>query len=128
MRVVYPSAHRISQMESPNDMLPLSPPVYHILLALGTEAMHGYGMMEAIDAKTGSEDVLLPGTLYATLQRMLDQGMVEALLTPPDPEADRRRRYYRTTEFGRQVAAAESARMRRLLTVARDQGLLAEEG
>ena len=56
----------------PGDLLPLSTPVFHILLALGQESLHGYGIMQAIESKTGGAATVLPGTLYTTLNRMLD--------------------------------------------------------
>lgn len=99
------------------ELLPLSPPVYYVLLALGTETLHGYAIMRAFDGLTGGVDRLLPGTLYATLSRMAETGLIEEV-PAPEPEGDARRRYYRTTPFGREVAAAESERMRRLLEVA----------
>ncbi len=110
----------------PRDVLPLSPPVYHILLALGTEVGHGYAIMQAFDDLTGGEGQLLPGTLYATLSRMVETGLLEET-PPPDPDADARRRYYRVTPWGRAVAAAESNRMRLLVRVAEARGM-AEEG
>ena len=106
--------------------LPLTVPAYHVLLALGGRALHGYGMMQALEEKTGGRDALLPGTLYATLARLVDEGLLEELAEPPE-DADRRRRYYRVTELGRAVARAESARLRRLLGVA-ERERLAPEG
>lgn len=106
--------------------LPLTPPEYHVLLALGRDALHGYAMMQALEDKTEGRDALLPGTLYATLARMVERGLIEPLAEPPEPGADARRRYYRVTELGREVARAESARMRRLLGVAEAEKLAPE--
>ncbi len=106
---------------SVDDFAPLSTPVFHILLALGREALHGYGIMEAIEEKTGGKAVILPGTLYATMNRMLDDGLIAEA---PRPEgADARRKYYRITPLGERVAAAESERLRVLLEVARSERL-----
>lgn len=106
----------------PDSLLPLSPPVLHILLALGHERLHGYAMMRAIEEKTDGVATVLPGSLYTTLGRMLDQDLVEEAPPPEDdPEDDRRRRYYRMTDFGREVVAAESRRMAVLLDLARRQ-------
>jgi DNA-binding PadR family transcriptional regulator len=115
-------------MSSPaaEDFLPLTPPEYHVLLALGEEALHGYAMMQALEEKTGGRDALLPGTLYATLARMVERGLLEPLARPPEPGADARRRYYRVTDLGRAVARAESERMRRLLAVAERERLVPE--
>lgn len=107
------------------ELLPLSPPVYHVLLGLGSEALHGYAIMQSFERLTGGEDRLLPGTLYATLARMVESGiLMEA--EPPGDDVDARRRYYRSTEFGRALAAAESRRIRRLLEIAHAQHLATE--
>ena len=110
----------------PESFIPLTPPEYHVLLALGHDALHGYAMMQSLEEKTDGRDVLLPGTLYATLARMVDRGLLEGLEEPPDPEADARRRYYRVTALGREVARAESDRLRRLLAVAESERLAAD--
>jgi DNA-binding PadR family transcriptional regulator len=103
-----------------SDLLPLSTPVLHILLALGQERLHGYGIMQAIEQKTEGAARILPGTLYTTLNRMLADGLVQEARPPKDaPDDDRRRRYYRTTPFGMEVVAAEAGRMSLLLEVAR---------
>jgi DNA-binding PadR family transcriptional regulator len=106
-------------------LLPLSPPVYHVLLALGRETMHGYAIMQAFDELTDGQEQLLPGTLYATLRRMVEGALLEEV-EPPAPDGDARRRYYRVTDRGREVAAAETARMRRLLDVAEARRLVEE--
>ena len=108
----------------PNDLLPLSPPVYHILLALGREPLHGYAIMHQFEERTGGREVLLPGTLYSTLARMTESCLIEETTDRPNSGDDKRRRYYRLTEFGRAVARAESDRMRALLDLAREQDLL----
>lgn len=103
-----------------SELLPLSTPVLHILLALGGERLHGYGIMGAIEEKTDGAARVLPGTLYTTLNRMLSDGLVEEAPPPEDaPDDDRRRRYYRVTAFGREAVAAEMERMSVLLEVAR---------
>lgn len=102
----------------PETFLPLTTPEYHVLLALGSQAMHGYAMMQALEAKTGGKDALLPGTLYTTLARMVGRGLLDELAEPPEPGADARRRYYRVSALGRAVARAETARLTRLLHVA----------
>lgn len=107
----------------PRDLLPLSPPVYHVLLALGDGALHGYAIMQAFEEMTGGAALLLPGTLYATLARMAETGLVEEVPPPPASE-DARRRFYRVTVWGREVAVAESERMRALVEVARARHLL----
>jgi DNA-binding PadR family transcriptional regulator len=108
---------------APTSFLPLTTPEYHVLLALGEGSLHGYAMIEAIEQKTGGQATLLPGTLYATLARMEERGMLEEV-PPPEDASDARRRYYRVTPLGREVARAESARLKGLLAVAEREDLL----
>lgn len=99
---------------------PLSPPVYHVLLALGDEVLHGYAMMQRFEELTGGADHLLPGTLYATLARMVELGLIEDARAPSgDQSGGAPRRHYRVTTRGRALARAESERLRRLVEVAR---------
>lgn len=114
----------------PDAHLPLAPSVYNVLLALGERTLHGYGMIQAFEEMTGGAETLLPGTLYATISRMVDEGLLEETDRPPeaDPSGGPRRRYYRVTEQGRAVARAESERLGRLLDVARTQNLAPETG
>ena len=107
---------------NPEDVLPLSPPVFHVLLALGEDTLHGYALMQSFQEMTGGSDLLLPGTLYATLARMVETGLLAEAPAPEDG-ADRRRRYYRVTDWGRRVGSLESARLARLLTLAQRRGL-----
>ena len=109
-----------------DDLLPLSAPVLHILLALGQDSLHGYAIMQAIEAKTGGKASVLPGTLYSTLNRMLDDGLIQEATERPEDD-DRRRRYYHLTDFGRRVVAAEAERMAVLLNVAREERLVGED-
>jgi len=99
---------------------PLSPPVYHVLLALGAETLHGYAIMQRFEELTGGAEQLLPGTLYATLARMLETGLIEETRGPRGEESNGPpRRHYRLTMRGRTVALAETERMRRLVAVAK---------
>jgi DNA-binding PadR family transcriptional regulator len=101
-------------------MLPLAPPMFHILIALGDEAMHGYAVMQAIDERSGGEVRLLPGTLYSTARKMLRLQLIEECDPPRDADSeDERRRYYRATKFGRDVRSAETARLSMLVRLAR---------
>ena len=110
----------------PEPFRPLTAPEYHVLLALGEQALHGYGMMRSLEERTLGRDALLPGTLYTTLARMVRRGLLEELAEPPEPDSDARRRYYRTTSLGLAVARAESARLSRLLQVAAASRLVPE--
>jgi DNA-binding PadR family transcriptional regulator len=99
--------------------LPLRPAAYGVLLALGDSDLHGYGIMQSLTEQTGGRERILPGTLYSTLARLVEDGMVEEL-DPPEEDASGgpQRRYYRRTSFGRAVARAESERLRALLGMA----------
>src|SRR5215212_8898016 len=100
---------------------------YQILLALGDgEPMHGYAIMQAITAMTGGRGSILPGTLYAALARMVDEGLVAESEPPNDASGGPPRRCYRRTTFGRAVARTESERLRALLAVARAQKMFGD--
>ena len=109
----------------PRNSLPLTPAVLHILLALAGEERHGYGIMREVEDRTGGGVRLGPGTLYGAIKRMLAKGLIEESDERPDPELDdRRRRYYRITDFGRRVAGAEAERLQDLVSTARARKLL----
>jgi DNA-binding PadR family transcriptional regulator len=112
----------------PNELLPLKQSTYQVLLALDDgEAMHGYAIMQAITAMTGGRETILPGTLYAALARMVDEGLVEeSAPLADDASGGPPRRYYKRTKFGRAVARAESERLRALLDVARAQNIFGD--
>ena len=96
----------------PPSLLPLTPPVFHILLALADEERHGYGIMQDVARQTDDALQLGPGTLYGCLKRMLAAGLVEESDERPDPELDdQRRRYYRMTTLGRSTVRAEAHRL-----------------
>jgi DNA-binding PadR family transcriptional regulator len=101
-------------------MLPLAPPMFHILIALGDDALHGYAVMQAIDERSGGQVRLLPGTLYSTIKKMLGLQLLEECEAPADADSeDARRRYYRATAFGREVRSAETARLSMLVRMAK---------
>lgn len=105
--------------------LPLTPPVFHILLALIEGERHGYGIMQDVAAQTNDALLLGPGTLYGCLKRMLTAGLVEESDERPDPELDdSRRRYYRMTEPGRRAVRAEAERLARAVSAAKARRLL----
>jgi DNA-binding PadR family transcriptional regulator len=99
-------------------MLPLPEAVFHILVALADQDRHGYALMQEVAVLTDGRMRLRPGTLYAAIQRMLEQGLVVEV-TPP---GDERRRTYRTTPRGRQLAISETERLRALVAKARLAG------
>ncbi len=109
----------------PEKMLPLTPAVFHILLALADGDKHGYGIMREVSDRTDGQMRMGPGTLYGSIKRMLEQGLIEEAEERPDPELDdERRRYYRLTDFGQKLAVAESRRLRQLVGIAQGKRLL----
>ena len=108
------------RQKNPAELLPLKQSVFRVLLALPDgETLHGYAIMQALSEMTDGRETILPGTLYAALAKMVDDGLVEAHEAPDDDESGGpRRRYYRRTAFGRAVARAESERLRALLDIA----------
>jgi DNA-binding PadR family transcriptional regulator len=114
-------------MADPRDdvvaLLPLPPVTFHILLALSDADRHGYAIMADVAERTGGKVRLGAGTLYRSIQRMLEQGLVEEVDERPAPDLDdERRRYYRLTTFGRQAARAEASRLTDLVRLARASG------
>jgi len=124
------SAERYSPMkqskaENPEDSLPLTPAMFHILLALADRERHGYEIMREVDERTEGKVRIGPGTLYGSIKRMLQSGWIEELDERPSPEDDdERRRYYRLSDFGLKVAVAEAERLDRLVKSARIKKLL----
>ncbi len=109
--------------EDPASLLPLPNAAFHILLAVADEDRHGYAIIQDVAARTSGALKLSPGTLYRSIQRMLEQGLLVEPRQRPAPELDdERRRYYRITPFGRAVAEAESSRMSQLVRMARARG------
>ena len=105
-------------------MLPLPPVAFHILVALAEDDLHGYAIMREVAERTGGALKLGAGTLYRSIQRMLEQGLISEVTTRPAPDLDdERRRYYRLTPFGRLVAMAEAGRLARMVKLARASGL-----
>lgn len=106
-------------------LLPLTPAVLNILLALADRERHGYAIMREVEERTEGRTRLGPGTLYRSIKTMLADGLIEESGERPDPEIDdQRRRYYRITDFGRRVAGAEAERLRGLVETAREKKLL----
>ena len=104
-------------------LLPLPPAVFHILIALGEGEKHGYAVMQEVTGRTGGRVRMSPGTLYGSIRKMLDEGLIEESFRRVSGD-DERRRYYRLTKFGRTVAAAEAERLAAMLHHARLNGLV----
>lgn len=117
----------MTKEEGAGGSTPLPSQSYHVLVTLGNEVMHGYGIIEAFEVLTGGRETLLPGSLYQTLARMVDEGLLEEA-DPPEDAGSRgpRRRYYRITTRGRRAAEAEAER-RRVLELARERRLTPRE-
>jgi DNA-binding PadR family transcriptional regulator len=106
-------------------LLPLPSATFHILVALADDDRHGYAIMQDVAARTGGSLKLSAGTLYRSVQRMLEQGLITEISARPAREMDdERRRYYRITPFGRTVARAEARRLAQMLKLARASGFM----
>ncbi len=115
----------MAKSDRPEDALPLTPAVFHILLSLTRAERHGYAIKQEVERFTDGALRLGPGTLYWSIKRMLEDGLIEESDERPDPELDdERRRYYRLTDWGVRVSQAEARRLAQVVSVARDRGLL----
>ena len=102
--------------------LPLSPTIFHMLLALGDGERHGYALKREILQRTGGKLNLGSGAVYGSINKMLEQGLIEESEDRPDAHLDdERRRYYRITPLGKRVAQAEAVRMRQLVRLAEER-------
>jgi DNA-binding PadR family transcriptional regulator len=107
----------------PESLLPLPTATFHILMAVASDDRHGYAIIQDIEQRTGGQLRLSAGTLYRSIQRMLEQGLLVETNERPAPEMDdERRRYYRITGFGTSVARAEARRLSELVSMARASG------
>jgi DNA-binding PadR family transcriptional regulator len=104
---------------------PLTPAMFHVLLALAGDDLHGYAILKEVELRTSGKVRLSTGTLYGIIKRLLADGLIaERRSRPSEAEDDERRRYYRLTPQGRQVATAEAERMDEILAIARSRNLL----
>jgi DNA-binding PadR family transcriptional regulator len=117
------------------ELLPLTPVALNILLALADEERHGYGIGLEVRERTGGKMRLGPGTLYGSIKRMVDGGLIEESEAPPEDTDDvsrrydeERRRYYRLTGFGGRVLAAELARLEGVVRTAQAKGVFPASG
>jgi DNA-binding PadR family transcriptional regulator len=115
--------------DDPGAFLPLPRDTFHILVSLADRERHGYSVMQDVAERTDGALRFSPSSLYASIKRLLGQGLISELEERPDPEHDdERRRYYQLTPLGRAVAKAEARRLERLLADARSTGLLPRRG
>ena len=111
-------------MATNNNIQPLTPAVFHILLALSSGERHGYGIMKQVEADSQGKVSMGPGTLYGSLKRMLDAGLVRESDKRVDPEMyDQRRIYYQITGIGAEALAAELERYQRIVSIAHQRKL-----
>jgi DNA-binding PadR family transcriptional regulator len=104
---------------------PLTPAMFHVLLALAGDDLHGYAILKEVKLRTEGEVKLSTGTLYGIIKRLLNDGLiVELRQRPAASEDDERRRYYRLTPKGRELAAAEAERLEKVVALARARRLL----
>lgn len=109
----------------PERLLPLTPAVFHMLLALADGERHGYAIMQEIAEHTDGRMKMGPGTLYGTIKRLLEAGLIEESDERPDPQLDdERRRYYRLSGVGQRVVRAEAQRYADMAAVARGKKLI----
>lgn len=107
------------------DLLPLTPAVFYILFALGEGEKHGYAIMKEVGSVSGGHFTMGPGTLYTTIQRLLELGLIEE--TSASSDSERRRRFYRLSRRGRQIIEAELNRMESLVRSAQRRKLVPRE-
>ncbi len=106
----------MDERDSISQHLPLKPVDLLVLMVLVEGDLHGYGIVKQIQKRSSGQVRLLPGNLYGVIRRMIELGwLAECERRAVDEEGDQRRRYYRITEFGRQVAAAEASRLRQVV-------------
>ena len=112
-------------MDKNTSKAPLTPAVLHILLALSTKERHGYGIMKQVETDSQGKVKMGPGTLYGSLGRMLEAGLIRESDKKADPELDDERRvYYTLTGSGQKALAAELERYREVVAVARQKKLV----
>jgi DNA-binding PadR family transcriptional regulator len=113
-------------MADPAELLPLTPVVLHMLLALAGERQgkHGYALAKEVEDVSEGQIRMGPGTLYGSIQRMIDASLIEESSRRPASDDDDRRRYYKVTPFGRRVLDLELARLNAVLTIARNKNLI----
>lgn len=109
----------------PDDLLPLTPGMFHVLIALADGEKHGYAIIKEVARRTDGSIRLSAGTLYTLIRRFVQDGVIAESEERPDAALDdERRRYYRLTDFGREVAQAEGRRMEAALGMARAKRLI----
>ena len=116
-------------LQEPQELLPLTPAVFNILLALADSEKHGYGIMLEVEANTKGQVLMGPGTLYGSIKRMLQAGLIEESDERVDPEMDdpRRRSYYRLTGLGKRALRMEAERLASQIKIARAKNIFSPD-
>lgn len=115
----------MSDIRDPKAFLPLTPAMFHVMLALSDGEKHGYAILKEVSSRTTGRVELSTGTLYGIIKRLVNEGMIEEVKEGAGNRGeDARRRYYRLTRFGRRVAVAEAERLHWILSMARSKRLL----
>ena len=115
-------------MQNSDQLLPLTPAVFNILLALADGEKHGYGIMQEVEANTKGQVLMGPGTLYGSIKRMLQADLIEESDERADPDMDdQRRRYYKLTALGRRALRMEAERLAAQVKIARAKNIFAME-
>ncbi len=121
----YSMSLMVRYKRDPHDLLPLTPGMFHVLIALADGEKHGYAIIKEVVRRTDGAIRLSAGTLYTLIRRFVQEGVIAESDERPDPSLDdERRRYYRITEFGRDLARAEASRMESTLSMARAKNLI----
>jgi len=115
-------------LQTPEELLPLTPAVFNILLALADGEKHGYGIMQEVEANTKGQVLMGPGTLYGSIKRMLQADLIEESDERADPDMDdQRRRYYKLTDLGRRTLRMEAERLAAQVKIARTKNVFAAD-
>jgi DNA-binding PadR family transcriptional regulator len=110
----------VTDARNPEDLLPLTPAMFNVLVSLTDEELHGYAIIKDVSTRTNGAVELGTGTLYGIMKRLVADGLVvESRKRPPAHSDDERRRYYRLTPFGRKVVTAELTRLEAAVKAAR---------
>jgi DNA-binding PadR family transcriptional regulator len=124
--IVLITTGRMPRTRSVDALLPLTPLSYHVLLALVEGERHGYAILRDIEERAAGAMRPGTGTLYAAIQRLVDEGALEESTSRRAADDDARRRYYRLSTFGRTLARAETLRLARLLDAPSARALVPE--
>jgi len=126
MYIYFQGANSMSKtLQNPEELLPLTPAVFNILLALADGEKHGYGIMLEVEANTKGQVIMGPGTLYGSIKRMLKAELIKESDERADPEMDdQRRKYYKLTNLGRRVLSMEAERLASQVMIARAKNVL----